>query len=423
MGSPKMIESTLRISSLLLLLAGMTPAASLATGEGTSQLPNLRVVPSDVEPAMNVFRQYWSEDGHWVTEGLAGNDQICVIVYEAKDGVLKEISREIKARPAVELPRVRGPNPMKEVFDQWAPAVARIERPGCLGSGIILTSDGLILTNRHVVLNAANVFVYFYKVTDQAGKLKGFPGEVIAADKVRDLALIKVEDPPSGLKAFTLQDRAKVDPGVPLFAIGHPLGEDWTPTQGVASAMRPDYDWDYCFTRNKADVIQFQTPMSQGNSGGPLLDEQGNVVGITSFGRAEGQNVNFAICVNEMKDFVDNRSWYSATDVHDWQPVSFERRVELERRGINNAQQCDFENDGVIDIIRLDTDNNGDWDHMIMDVNHDSAFEFMALDLNEDGYYEALFLDSRGDGTFDYVFKDDPPIKIPVSVQYLGHPR
>jgi S1-C subfamily serine protease len=312
---------------------------------------------------------------------------------------------------------------LKAVFEQWAPAVVRIEKIGGLGSGIILSAEGLVLTNRHVVLNAYNVLVAFYGHKDDQGELLRFPAHVIAVDKVRDMALVKVKDPPENLKVLGIDAAVQVDAGDELFAIGHPLGEDWTPTSGVASTIREDYEWDHGFTRSKADVIQFQTPISPGNSGGPLLDIDGKLVGINTFGKPMGQNINFAVCATEIKDFIDNRDKYSSDDVQDWRPVSLALGTELERSGIRKAQQCDFENDGVVDLVRLDSDNNGDWDRMLMDVDRDSRFEFTALDGDADGYYEVLLLETSGDGTPDYMFRDNPPIRIPVAVRYLQHNR
>ncbi len=418
-----MITGALTIAlSVFLAIAILAGSVSVFGGEPASFI-NVTSAISDKQKAIVIFSEYWSEDGYWVTEGRIGEDKISVTVYESANGILKQISRETKELPIFEPHIIRGPNIQKEIFEKWAPAVARIESPGGLGSGIIFSTDGLILTNRHVVLNSHNVFVSFYQLKDNEGKLKKFQARVIAVDKVRDLALIKVKNPPQGLKVFTLDTNVQVNPGDQLFSIGHPLGEDWTPTQGVVSVVRKDYEWDHRFTRNKADVIQFQTPISPGSSGGPLLDSNGNLVGISTFVKPGGQNINFAVHITEIKKFVDNKEKYSEDDVHDWLPVSSEMKKEFERRGIKKAQQCDFENDGVIDIVRFDSDNNGDWDRMFMDINCDSEFEFMAVDLNEDGYYESLLLEMSGDNEPDYVFYENPPIRIPVAVKYLRHDK
>jgi len=172
-----------------------------------------------------------------------------------------------------------------------------------------------------------------------------------------------------------------------------------------------------------ADVVQFQTPISPGNSGGPVMDADGNLVGISTFGKSGGQNLNFAVLTTEVEDFVKNRDDYPVEDVHDWRPVTAQRKQHFAQSGVKRAQECDFENDGNIDIIRFDQDGNGDWDHMLLDVNCDGVFEFIAMDLNEDGYFEALLLESNGDGEPDYVFRDNPPIPMPVSVRYLRHDR
>jgi len=370
-----------------------------------------------------IIKEYFSEDGHWVTESLIGEDRLCITTYRIKDNKLEEISRKTEDAPSYEPITFRGSNPQKVLFDKFAPAVALIQTPGGLGSGIILSEDGLILTNRHVIQNCTRVSVRFYEVKDGNGEIKGFDGDITAVDKVRDLALIKVKNPPEGIKAFTIDQDVVIDQGDRLYAIGHPLGEGWTPTQGVASNIREDYEWGYRLIRNKADVIQFQTPISPGNSGGPLMDSEGNLIGINTFVKRGGQNINFAVTLKEIKDFLDRRKAYPSDDAFNWVELPFNKKLEFKRQNIENVQQCDFENDGVIDIIRFDSNNNGDWDRMLMDVNCDTRFEFIAMDVNEDGYYESLYLNSDDKGDPEYAFRGKGPIPIPVSVRFVGTRR
>ncbi len=93
--------------------------------------------------------------------------------------------------------------------------------------------------------------------------------------------------------------------GADVHAIGHPQGEAWTYTAGVVSQIRLGYKWLYSDRlRHTADVIQTQTPISGGNSGGPLLSEGGTLIGVNSFADESGQNINFAVGIKDINTFL-----------------------------------------------------------------------------------------------------------------------
>ena len=365
-----------------------------------------------------VYNRYWDEDGRWITEGLQ-NGQLCISAYEVENHIFRLVDqqiRELGPRPLGS----RGSDAQRKVFERCAPGVTLIQRSGAIGTGIIISEDGLILTNRHVVLNAPYVAVSFYEMKSEDGNPLVFRGEVVAADKVRDLALVRVDDPPQNLHVFELDAAVGVQVGDELIAIGHPLGLVWTPTQGSASRVRDDFSWEYQLTNNKAKVIQFQTPISPGNSGGPLLTKDGKLVGVNSFGQGGGQNLNFAVHVEEIVEFVSNNKNYPAANIHDWLTLTEEIRSRLPIPPQMFAQQCDFENDGVIDLVRVDQDNNNQWDTMFMDVDRDANFEFVSLDRDEDSYFEVLLLDRDLDQKPDYVFHGNPELRIPVAVEFVA---
>ncbi len=159
--------------------------------------------------------------------------------------------------------------------------------PGTSGTGSILTSDGLVLTNDHVVANAEsgrvfpNLVVYF-KPTLISGDnrkdlTKPFLVDVIARDSELDLALLRVKDPPSGLRPVEVGDSEEVEIGESVAAIGHPGGGGlWTLTTGTISSKRRD---------RARDVFQTDAAINPGNSGGPLFDEYGRLVGVNTFVR------------------------------------------------------------------------------------------------------------------------------------------
>ena len=152
------------------------------------------------------------------------------------------------------------------------------------GSGVLISPDGYILTNHHVTGDSGRVRVRWADGTDALG-------EVVRADRRRDVALIKVAAPKGRPLAIR---RTPVELGETVFAIGTPLDPSLqnTVTKGVVSALRMVEGQSF---------IQSDTPVTHGNSGGPLLDEAGAVVGLTDLGLdpAAGSTINFFIPIND----------------------------------------------------------------------------------------------------------------------------
>jgi putative serine protease PepD len=170
------------------------------------------------------------------------------------------------------------------------------------GSGFVVSKDGLIVTNDHVVDGATQVQV---KV-GTSGKAQD--ATVVGADPSRDLALLKVDA--SNLSTLSLGDSSSVGVGDPTYAIGNPFGLDHTLTTGIVSALQRSLQAPDGATISGA--IQTDAALNPGNSGGPLLDSSGKVIGVNSqiqtgsSSGAEAGNVGigFAIPANTVKSFV-----------------------------------------------------------------------------------------------------------------------
>jgi putative serine protease PepD len=178
------------------------------------------------------------------------------------------------------------------------------------GSGFVVSSDGLVVTNEHVVDGATQVGVRI----GERGELRA--AQVLAADASVDLALLKV-DGAQGLPTLDLGDSGAVGVGDPVFAIGKPYGLDHTLTTGVVSALHRDLQAPDGSTI--ADAIQTDAALNPGNSGGPLLDADGRVIGVNAQIHAgsdgEGGNVGigFAIPAALVKQFVEQARAGNAT--------------------------------------------------------------------------------------------------------------
>jgi len=159
------------------------------------------------------------------------------------------------------------------------------------GSGFLLTPDGEILTNQHVVQGAQRLNV---KLADG----RSLRARVIGADPDTDVALIKV-DGVSGLPVAALGDSSALRPGEWVCAIGNPLAYEHTVTVGVVS-----YLGRKLFDESLDDYIQTDAAIDFGNSGGPLINTAGQVIGINSAISSEGNDIGFAVPINQARDIL-----------------------------------------------------------------------------------------------------------------------
>ena len=157
------------------------------------------------------------------------------------------------------------------------------------GSGFVYDSSGRIVTNQHVVDGAQSISVRFWNG-------KTYSAQLVGSDSSTDLAVIKVNAPDSQLYPLTLGSSSKLGVGDPVVAIGSPFGLEETVTSGIVSALHRSIDSPANFAIS--DTIQTDAAINHGNSGGPLLNAQGQVIGVNAQIRSEsGDNagVGFAI--------------------------------------------------------------------------------------------------------------------------------
>ena len=166
-----------------------------------------------------------------------------------------------------------------------------------------------MLTNWHVI-NGFQAAIVIFKpaVGTEPDKDSAYGVNVVAADKVADLALLKIVKPPSGLTAVKFADIYSIQVAEDIHIIGHPHGNLWSYSTGVISQIRNDYNWQYeDGSKHNARVLQMQTAINPGNSGGPVLDNNSNMLGLVMMSE-EGQNLNYAVAIDVIKLFVNNSS-------------------------------------------------------------------------------------------------------------------
>ena len=168
------------------------------------------------------------------------------------------------------------------------------------GSGAIIDTEGHIITNNHVISGAQQI-----QVTLANGNM--YSATLVGTDATTDLAVIKLDNPPSDLKAVEFADSDKLAVGENVMAIGNPLGYDDTATTGIVSALnRPVTVTDDNNNEIVTNAVQIDAAINPGNSGGALFDSYGNVIGIV-YAKSSSvsiEGIGYAIPVNNIKDLV-----------------------------------------------------------------------------------------------------------------------
>ncbi len=219
-------------------------------------------------------------------------DAVVRVVEKTRPAVVN-----ISAMSIVQVPR-------RTVFDQlfsgfWGMG-PQVQEAQSLGSGVLITPDGYVLTNEHVVEGASAI-----RVTLVDGR--GLDAQVVGSDLENDLALLKLKLKPGAkpLPFLTLARRSDLMVGETVVAIGNPFGLGSTVTRGVISALNRTVNSQES-GRTYADFIQTDASINPGNSGGALVDVDGGLVGINTAIIASAQGIGFAIPATRARRVVDD---------------------------------------------------------------------------------------------------------------------
>ena len=287
------------------------------------------------------------------------------------------------------------------IYKNISPSVVRINAKLGSGSGSLISKDGLILTNYHVIENSNNNVNVIFKPSKYNQKIQYSDikkGRVIKVDQIADLALIKVDDMPPDKLPIKLGDDSDIAVGIDVHAIGHPEDQNWSYSKGIISQYRTDFTWlDY----NKADVIQTQTPISHGSSGGPLLNDQGVLLGVNSFFDKNGQGLNFAVSIGDVKKFLSKSNDRLAPTKVAANP-SVSAKTECESKELYRGKS----KDGLNDVISIDTSCKGKIDFEYIYPLNKSDPMYVQMDRNGDGYMDVMVFSPNRDEKFNMSFWD-----------------
>jgi len=275
-----------------------------------------------------------------------------------------------------------------------------------IGSGTLISKDGLLLTNWHVIQGVDEIAIVFRPNAGEIDeKTKVFAATIENVDKTRDLALLRVAVVPRGRQPVRLGNEEEIRVGFDVHAIGHPEGQTWTYTRGYISQLRSGFEWQPKEGQNyKADVVQTQTPINPGNSGGPLLTDRGSLIGVNSFKRS-GEALNFAVSVSEVRAFLaSNEKRFVRTPPR--RPSPCKAKILREGRQEDRSRfvrQIDTDCDGLANAYFVVPDDEKSPIAFYFDTKSRGKSDIVILDNNRDGKWDVSYHDTDFDGKIDLV--------------------
>lgn len=310
----------------------------------------------------------------------------------------------------------RGKTEIK-VYKQLSESVVLIDTGGDIGSGVVISKDGKVLSNWHVVKDKATALVAFKpKIGNKPTKNSYYLAHVVQVNIEKDLALLQLDNKSltSNIAPIRLSNIEDIEIGQDAYSIGHPLGELWTFNTGLVSQIRTDYTWTTSNIKHISKyIIQTQNSISRGNSGGPLVNENNELLGINTLSKSAGQNLNFSISVSDIKSFlnqsnnktIQNNYLESTPNFIKYNIVKTKNGTDTKGNKISRAY-VDSDKNGQIDISLIDIHRNGKWNLFYTDANENNIYEEKKVDRNENGIVELIYKDKNEDGQWDLIGYD-----------------
>jgi S1-C subfamily serine protease len=299
----------------------------------------------------------------------------------------------------------RGINDVR-LYASASPGVVLVVTKDSLGSGSLITPEGLIVTNLHVVGTNRQVGVILKPRREGAVVTKADirSATVIRRDQVADLALVQLDSPSSNLPTISLGSMDEVQVGADVHAIGHPTGEAWTYTKGIVSQVRQNYRWKAeDEIPHTALVIQTQTPINPGNSGGPLLSDRGDLVGVNSF-KGQGEGLNFAVSVDDVRKIITATSdrmerTSMRTSSKKCEPKYYKKEPSADPPG--TQQLIDFDCSGKPNAILIVPADPSQPILLQVDPKHTGKVTGVYVDEHRDGKWGISYWDTTNRGKAD----------------------
>jgi len=269
-----------------------------------------------------------AEVGEIVTVKLSGGAQLtATLLQKTDDRVVLDLGHEIMTFAAKRVLSISRPEqqakgqtsarefytlgrldemPVPQLVKRFGDAVVTVKTPSGMGSGFLISKEGHLITNYHVVEKELKVIVTVFQKKKQGYEKRQLKRvKILALNPLRDLALLKLDKKELGdfeLKHVVIAEKATVRVGDLMFAIGNPLGLERTVTQGIVSSTTR--------TLGQLRFIQTDASINPGNSGGPMFNARGEVVGVVCAGYSFFSGLAFGIPATDLIDFLQHRDAY-----------------------------------------------------------------------------------------------------------------
>ncbi|MEM8883825.1 MAG: trypsin-like peptidase domain-containing protein [Planctomycetota bacterium] len=222
----------------------------------------------------------------------------------AKKGDAKSEGKTKETRQGLIRTIERGEASVRENVTRTEGGVVMIRTPQAIGSGFIISPDGYVVTNDHVIQGDTKVWVVLFERGKDGAieRRKASNVKIVAINAYYDLALLKIEDE-KPLPFVYVGDSRSLKAGQPVYAIGNPLGLERTVSEGIVSTLNRAIEG--------LPHLQTTTAVNPGNSGGPLFDLQGRVIGVVNLKIGGAESLNFAIPSERLVSFLKDRDGFA----------------------------------------------------------------------------------------------------------------
>lgn len=285
----------------------------------------------------------------------------------------------------------------KKVFKALSNATVIVKTKDEIGTGVIITSkEGDILTNWHVVKENKTVMILFKPRNGSELSMGNYySAKVVKIDKEKDLALLKLLNTEilndKNIKPILFSNMKKVVQGEDVYTMGHPMGYWYKSGNDEVRSVQNNTTWNVNGIMHRAKhIIMTDIPISSGNSGGALVNENLELFGIITYSDTRGQNLNFAVSVLDIKDFLEQtvNQQIDREKILDQGVREASLNIKNNKMNIIDTTRALDKKGNPIVIQRADTNNNGIADILLIDMTNDGQCDRIGYDKDEDGEIE-----------------------------------
>lgn len=270
----------------------------------------------------------------------------------------------------------RGSKESNIIIPKLEKSVVIINVNGHIGTGVFIKNGNYILTNYHVIEpNEANVYIAVKPIIgDKPSKNSYYKSKVIKVNMVKDLALLEVPNSfkSSDVEYLNFGSEQEIKKGMDIYTMGHPHKYYFSFEYGMLNKIIHNHNW---ITYSVNNALQYSMNSNKGNSGGPIVSENLELIGIVAGTDKNGRNLNFAISIKDIKEFIASKESKRVIKKY---PDDYKDKITEE--GYYKEAK----------LAKVDRNGNGIPDAMMKDTNRDGVWDLIAYDTNEDGSYERI---------------------------------